>query len=172
MGEPEAYVMTSLLKSVIDDGTGKRALSIGKPLAGKTGTTSQQRDGWFVGFSPSMTTGVWVGFDDRSRMGSGWAQGAGTALPIWVQFMGEALKGMPREDFHAPAGALFARIDPENGLLAVPQMAGASFEVFVEGTEPRSFSSRDVQEDSQPYSSDERVRDLHPGEKLPEGLFR
>ncbi len=120
ISQAEAFIMTSLLRSVIESGTGKRALKLGRPLGGKTGTTNQQKDGWFVGFSADLATGVWVGFDDNSSMGGGWAQGAGTALPIWVQFMEAALRDRPKLDFKASAETVFVRIDPENGLLASP----------------------------------------------------
>jgi len=171
IGAAEAFVMTSLLRSVIEDGTGKKALRLNRPLAGKTGTANQQRDGWFVGYSPDLATGVWVGFDDHKRMGTGWAQGAGTALPIWVVFMEAALSERPRLDFRAPAGAVFARVDPGNGLLAPPRFAGARLEVFVEGTEPRSHSSSSSQEpdmtsDGGPAPASKQ------GERIPEGLFR
>ncbi len=167
----EAFVMTSLLRSVVEEGTGRRALSLGRPVAGKTGTTNQQRDGWFVGFSPELATGVWVGFDDHSRMGTGWAQGAGTALPIWVEFMSQALKDTPRRDFEAPADVVFARVDPQNGLLASPGLNDAKFEVFVEGSEPCSMSSRLSLTASEPMSAGAEMLDVSTGQRMPEGLF-
>jgi penicillin-binding protein 1A len=171
IGAAEAFVVTSLLRSVIEEGTGKKALKLNRPLAGKTGTANQQRDGWFVGYSPDLATGVWVGFDDHSRMGTGWAQGAGTALPIWVDFMEAALAQRPRKDFKAPAGVVFARVDPDNGLLASPKMAGARLEVFVEGTEPRSHSIREGQEPDM-TSDGGTTPTSGTDERIPEGLFR
>jgi len=171
IGAAEAFVMTSLLRSVIEEGTGKQALKLNRPLAGKTGTANQQRDGWFVGYSPDLVTGVWVGFDDHSRMGTGWAQGAGTALPIWVDFMAAALAPRPRKDFQAPAGVVFARVDPDNGLLASPKLVGARLEVFVEGTEPRYESSRAGQ--GPDMTSDGGTTPTSgTDERIPEGLFR
>ncbi len=167
----EAFVMTSLLRSVVEEGTGRRALALGRPVAGKTGTTNQQRDGWFVGFSPELTTGVWVGFDDHSRMGAGWAQGAGTALPIWVEFMSQALKDTPRRDFEAPADVVFARIDPQNGLLASPGLNDAKFEVFVEGSEPSSMSSRVSSSVPGQATAGTEMLDVSTGQRMPEGLF-
>jgi penicillin-binding protein 1A len=105
-------------------------------------------------------------------MGTGWAQGAGTALPIWVMFMEAALSDRPRKDFKAPDGAVFARVDPENGLLASPRLAGARFEVFVEGTEPRSQSSRPGEEDPGMTSDGGTASTSNQGERIPEGLFR
>lgn len=165
-----AFVMTSLLRSVVEDGTGKKALRLGRPVGGKTGTANQQRDGWFVGFSPGLACGVWVGFDDHSRMGSGWAAGSGTALPIWVDFMEQALAKTDRRPFKAPADVVFARVDPENGLLSPPRMPGSRFEVFVEGSEPRAWSSRQAEGETL----------TGPGElllapelgKMPEGMFK
>jgi penicillin-binding protein 1A len=171
IGAAEAFVVTSLLRSVIEEGTGKKALRLNRPLAGKTGTANQQRDGWFVGYSPDLATGVWVGFDDHSRMGTGWAQGAGTALPIWVDFMEAALAQRPRKDFRAPAGVVFARVDPGNGLLASPKLVGARLEVFVEGTEPRSESSRAGQ-DPDMTSDGGTTPTSGTDERIPEGLFR
>jgi penicillin-binding protein 1A len=171
IGAAEAFVVTSLLRSVIEEGTGKKALKLNRPLAGKTGTANQQRDGWFVGYSPDLATGVWVGFDDHSRMGTGWAQGAGTALPIWVDFMEAALAQRPRKDFRAPAGVVFARVDPDNGLLASPKLVGARLEVFVEGTEPRSESSRAGQNPDM-TSNGGTTPTSGTDERIPEGLFR
>ncbi len=171
IGAAEAFVMTSLLRSVVEEGTGKKALRLNRPLAGKTGTANQQRDGWFVGYSPDLAAGVWVGFDDHSRMGTGWAQGAGTALPIWVMFMEAALSSRPRKDFRAPPGVVFARVDPDNGLLASPRLVGSRLEVFVEGTEPRSLSSRSGREPE--MTSDGGSSPANgQGERIPEGLFR
>ncbi|MBN2493695.1 MAG: PBP1A family penicillin-binding protein [Deltaproteobacteria bacterium] len=165
--DPEdAYIVTSLMRSVIEEGTGRGALRLDRPLAGKTGTANQQRDGWFVGFSPQMICGVWVGFDDHARMGTGWAQGAGTALPIWMRYMETALADKPRQDFSVPAGIVFARVDPENGLLAPPRMAGARVEVFKTGTEPRGISNRQVDSGENLTSPAPQVG------RLPEGLFQ
>jgi penicillin-binding protein 1A len=165
-----AYVMTSLLRSVVEDGTGKKALKLGRPAVGKTGTANQQRDGWFVGFVPGLSCGVWVGFDDHSRMGGGWAAGSGTALPIWVQFMESVLAEAPRREFQAPAEVVFVRVDPENGLLAPDHQPGARFEVFVEGTEPRAVSDRvPVDGDSAQTSVSDTVAPLG---RMPDGMFR
>jgi penicillin-binding protein 1A len=167
----EAFIMTSILRSVVENGTGKKALKLGRPVVGKTGTTNQQRDGWFVGYSPKLVAGVYVGFDDHSRMGSGWAQGAGTALPIWVQFMEKALEEQPTYDFQAPAGTVYVRVDPQNGLLAPPKMAGAVFEVFIEGTEPRSFSSRSATIGSGDRGDGDQVIDPSAVSRIPEGMI-
>ncbi len=130
-----AYVMVSLLRSVIDSGTARSAASkLQRPAAGKTGTTDDNRDAWFVGFTPTLLAGVWVGFDERRVLGHG-EEGAHAALPIWLDFMTKALAGKPVTDFAQPPGVVVARIDPTTGLLPAP--GGDSIEeVFLEGTEP------------------------------------
>ncbi len=167
-----AYVVTSLLQSVIESGTGRRALRLQRPLAGKTGTANQQRDGWFVGYAPDLACGVWVGFDDHARLGRGWATGAGTALPIWLQFMERGLAERPRREFSAPPGVVFARIDPDNGLLAPAQMAGARFEVFVAGTEPRAVSSRAADDPSATEGTTPDGQEPPLSNQLPEAMFK
>ncbi len=136
-----AYIVTSMLTSVIREGTGKRALRLGRPAAGKTGTTNKSRDTWFVGYTPQLVVGVWVGYDDYRRpLGSG-ESGARTALPIWLAFMKRALKGKPVRSFQQPAGLVVRRIDPKTGLLAPAGMPGIE-EVFLEGTEPKETAPK------------------------------
>jgi penicillin-binding protein 1A len=99
---PIARLELSMLREVINSGTGTHAQALKRPLAGKTGTTNDFADGWFIGFSPSLTCGVWVGYDDHRELGPK-EEGARVALPIWMEFMGEALKDQPVEDFpHSP----------------------------------------------------------------------
>jgi penicillin-binding protein 1A len=99
---PVARLMVSMLREVINSGTSTRAKALKRPLAGKTGTTNDFTDAWFIGFSPSLTCGVWVGFDDHRTLGPK-EEGARVALPIWMEFMGEVLKDQPAEDFpHSP----------------------------------------------------------------------
>jgi penicillin-binding protein 1A len=99
---PVARLMVSMLREVINSGTSTRAKALKRPLAGKTGTTNEFSDAWFIGFSPSLTCGVWVGFDDHRTLGPK-EEGSHVALPIWMDFMGEVLKDQPVEDFpHSP----------------------------------------------------------------------
>lgn len=99
---PIARLELSMLREVINSGTGTRAQALKRPLAGKTGTSNDFADGWFIGFSPSLTCGVWVGYDDHRELGPK-EEGARVALPIWMEFMGEALIDQPVEDFpHSP----------------------------------------------------------------------
>jgi penicillin-binding protein 1A len=137
--KPElAYLITNMMVSVIEEGTaGSARGKLGRPAAGKTGTTNLDRkrpDAWFVGFTPNLVTGVWVGFDDMRDLGRG-EQGARAALPMWVEIMQGALKGVPPVPFMQPPGVVVQKIDPKTGLLAAPG-AAAMDEVFLEGTAP------------------------------------
>ena len=135
--QPEiAYLVTSIMESVIDEGTAASAKGkLHRPAAGKTGTTSSERDAWFVGFTPDLVAGTWVGFDDMRDLGHG-EQGARSALPIWVEVMTGALKGVPPKPFLQPPGIAVARIDPATGLLAAPNAANGLDEKFLAGTQP------------------------------------
>ena len=131
-----AYIMTSLLKGVVERGTAVRARSLKRPIAGKTGTTNDWTDGWFIGFEPSLAAGVWVGFDEKKdSLGKG-SDGARTALPIWIEFWGEATKGKPIEDFPVPGNIVFVPVDG-SGRPAPPGTPGVRMESFVSGTEPK-----------------------------------
>jgi penicillin-binding protein 1A len=122
-----AYQITSMLQGVIQRGTGTAALVIGRPLGGKTGTTSEYRSAWFMGFSPHLVAGVFIGFDDNHSLGHG-ETGAVAALPIWIDFMQEAMKGTPVEDFPQPKNAKYA-------------MVRGIREAFRPGTEPKSIQA-------------------------------
>jgi len=135
-----AYIMTSLLESVIEDGTGWRAKALGRAVAGKTGTTNNTNDAWFLGYTPSLAAGAWVGYDGEQPLGRN-ETGAVAALPIWLKFMEEATKGVAPENFPVPDGIEFARIDPSTGLLAEETTKDAVFEVFKSGTSPRISSA-------------------------------
>ncbi len=131
-----AYLMTDLLESVITDerGTGHRARDLPGPLAGKTGTSTDSRDAWFVGYSRDLVAGAWVGFDDDRPLGR--EQGATAALPVWMAFMEKALKLHPPAAFPVPAQVVFARVDSGTGKLASPNDAEARNEPFLPGTVP------------------------------------
>ncbi len=135
MTPAEAYLITSLLTSVVQDGTATAARRLGRPLAGKTGTSNEARDAWFVGYSPSVVAGVWIGFDDRRPLGRR-ESGGRAALPVCADVMRAALDDRPAVDFPVPSGVVTARIDPESGLLAYEGMENAIEEVFLEGTAP------------------------------------
>lgn len=139
MDEAAAYVTTSLLTSVVDHGTGRGAKVLGRPIAGKTGTTNRSKDAWFVGFTPDIVTAVWTGYDDGATLGAGEA-GATAALPAFVDFMRAAHKGKPVVDFPQPSSVVRLRIDPTTGLLARSDQDDAIDEVFIAGTEPRAVA--------------------------------
>jgi penicillin-binding protein 1A len=136
-----AFLATDLLRGVVNHprGTGRRARSLGRPVAGKTGTTNDQGDAWFIGFSPDVATGVWVGYDEKQVLGRG-ETGGRAALPIWIDFMEAALDGRPPRDFEVPEGIVFVRVDTKTGLLASSQTETSLFQAFLEGTEPREQS--------------------------------
>jgi penicillin-binding protein 1A len=109
-----SYIMTDLLQGVVEDGTGWRAKALKRPAAGKTGTTNNLNDAWFIGFVPGLAAGVWIGYDSEKPLGEK-ETGAKTASPMWVKFMKEAIKGRPVRNFPIPDGVEFAKIDPETG---------------------------------------------------------
>jgi penicillin-binding protein 1A len=131
----EAYLVTSLLRSVVQVGTAKRASSLGRPLAGKTGTTNRAKDTWFVGYSTELVAATWVGYDDALPLGAS-ESGAVTALPVWMSFMKTAHEGRPVTDFPRPNGIVTASIDPATGLLAYAGQTDAIEEEFLDGTVP------------------------------------
>jgi len=131
-----AYVMTHLMTEVVSFGTGAEAKALGRPAAGKTGTTNDYIDAWFMGFTPHVVTGVWVGYDSAKPLGPG-ETGAKAALPIWLSFMHEAVKPFPVEDFAAPPGVTFTNINPNTGRTAPANSANSIQEAFISGTEPK-----------------------------------
>jgi penicillin-binding protein 1A len=133
-----AYVITSMLKTVVEQGTGRKAAALGRPVAGKTGTTNDTHDAWFIGYTPDLLAGVWVGFDSEQTLGPRETGGA-AAAPVWAAFMEHALRGHPVVDFPVPDGVTFAQIDRASGLRAVAG-GDAALEVFVAGTEPTQYA--------------------------------
>ncbi|MCH7707568.1 MAG: penicillin-binding protein 1A, partial [Myxococcales bacterium] len=133
----EAYLVADLLRAVVVDphGTGWRLRALNRPVAGKTGTTNDQADAWFLGFSPSIATGVWVGHDESRFLGWG-ETGSRAAAPIWVDFMKVALGKRPLRDFKAPESIVFARIDRKTGLLADVTSQNTVFQAFLVDTVP------------------------------------
>jgi penicillin-binding protein 1B len=133
-----AYLVTNMMRSVINEGTGAGARAHGFALdaAGKTGTTNDVRDAWFVGFTPELLAAVWVGFDDNQALG---LSGSQAALPIWTQFMLRALAGQDDVLFEAPDGVGFVDIDRDTGKLALPTCPRVTTEAFLAGTEPTAY---------------------------------
>jgi len=135
MSEEEAYLTTSLLRGVVEEGTGRRARALERPVAGKTGTTNDNRDAWFVGYSTDMVTGAWVGYDDNLPLGWG-EYGAVAALPAWLDFMQVAHKDKPHTQFPRPSGIVKAKVDPRTGLLPYPGQEDAVDEEFLPDAVP------------------------------------
>jgi len=159
----EAYLITSLLESVVATGTGRKAQEIGYPVAGKTGTTNDVKDAWFVGYSTDLAAAVWVGFDDALPMGES-EEGARTALPAFVDFMTEAHKGRPRTEFPRPAGIVSAQIDPETGLLPRPGQTNTVSEEFLDGTVPVQVAPEPLPSLPAPDNAGEMTYKPDPGD--------
>jgi penicillin-binding protein 1A len=137
-----AYLMYDMMRDVIREGTGRRALALGRSdLAGKTGTSNDRRDAWFSGFNGEVVATAWIGFDQERTLGAR-EEGSRTALPMWMYFMAEALKGQPEAPLARPAGVVTARISADTGLLALAGTPDSIFELFREsdlaslGTDP------------------------------------
>lgn len=150
-----AYIMTSLLKGVVEDprGTAGRAAALGREVAGKTGTTNGYFDAWFIGYSAQISTGVWVGFDQERSLGRG-EVGGRSALPIWVEYMKGAHDGLPQMTLPTPEGIVFANVDSETGRLASSSSRTVLRQAFVEGTEPSSSAATRSEETADFYKQD------------------
>lgn len=137
LSAPTAYIMVDLMQSVIDGGTGRRARWMGftRPAGGKTGTSDNFCDNWFVGYSPQITAGVWVGFDDKTSLGAS-QDGAQNAVPVWTEFMISAHDSLPVVDFQVPDGIIRKIVCLESGEIATDRCINVVNEVFIDGTEP------------------------------------
>lgn len=162
----EAYLTTSLLVSVVEEGTGRRARVLNRPVAGKTGTTNEARDAWFIGYSTDLVAGVWVGFDDALPLGPG-ESGAATALPAWVDFMKVAHVGKPATDFTRPGSIIVTRIDPTTGLLAPPDWPDAIQEEFLDGTAPNEMTRESLGDAETGADAGTRPQLEEPGPRIP-----
>jgi penicillin-binding protein 1A len=140
LDESEAYVMTSMLTSVVDHGTGARARELKRPVAGKTGTSNASKDTWFAGYSTEIAAVAWVGYDDGRPLGSG-ETGASAALPVWLSFMKVAHDKKPASEFPRPPGIVTVKIDKQTGKLPYPDDPDTMDEVFLAGTEPTEVGS-------------------------------
>jgi penicillin-binding protein 1B len=134
------FLVEYMMRSVMDEGTGagSRRAGFTLPAAGKTGTTNDLRDAWFIGYTPDLLTVVWVGLDDNQPIG---LSGSQAALPIWSIFMRRALAGRPVSGFEPPPGIVFVEIDKDTGQLATPRCARVFHEAFLAGTEPQQTCS-------------------------------
>ena len=134
-----AYQVVSMLKGVIDRGTGRRVRVVGKPLAGKTGTTNADKDTWFIGFSPDLAVGVFIGFDDPKTLGRR-ETGSSVAAPLFRDFMAEALKNRKAIPFRIPPGIRLVRVNLATGEVARPGDKKVILEAFKPGTVPSGRS--------------------------------
>jgi penicillin-binding protein 1A len=151
-----AYLIADMMRDVIRRGTGRRAMSLGRSdLSGKTGTTNERRDAWFSGFNADLVATVWVGFDEEQSLGAR-EEGSRTALPIWIDFMGDALKGMPERIPPKPSGLVTVRISPETGRVARANDGDAIFETFRVDHVPE----RDEEDAPSPYEPEEQTEPL------------
>lgn len=167
-----AYLMTYLMQGVIERGTATAASDLlnDKPLAGKTGTTDNNNDARFIGFSPSLCAGVWIGYDDNKTLGGNEETGAVAALPVWIEFFKNVIEDekkkaeeagteVVREDFEVPPNIIFRAIDRKTGLLANKICKWRFMEAFLEGTEPTRYCSLEDHILTLDYASAERVKE-------------
>ena len=134
-----AFMTTYILQDVVESGTGRRVKSIGRPVAGKTGTTNDVRDAWFIGFTPSIITGVWVGFDQEISLGKK-EVGGRAAAPVWLYFMEKFLQNTPVEVFPVPEGIVFVKVDPKTGAPVKEAGKETIYECFLENAQPTEKS--------------------------------
>ncbi len=135
-----AYVMVNMMQSVVDNGTGRRARWMGftRPAGGKTGTSNNFCDNWFIGYTPQITAGCWVGFDEKISLGRN-QDGSKNGVPIWADFMIKACDSLPVEDFEEPDGIVHADVCLESGELATDRCTHVRSEVYIAGTEPTTY---------------------------------
>jgi len=154
MDDNTAYVMVNLMHSVVSSGTAMKALELKKKVAGKTGTTNDYRDAWFVGYTPEVITAVWVGLDDFRGMGKG-QYGGEVALPIWMDYMRPTLEKYPPSDYKEPEDIVEVRIDSKTGLLAPEDSEKGVKVIFKKDTEPTLFAPSEGQVDAADFLSGE-----------------
>jgi len=145
LSEQTAYILTTLMEGVVQRGTGRAARALRRPTAGKTGTTNDCTDAWFIGYTPQLVAAVWVGFDDMRSLGKK-QTGGRVAAPIWTDFMKAALSDKPVEIFSVPPGIEFAEVDPRSGLLAPPGSARKLTVPFRQGAAPTKYHDPDEEE--------------------------
>jgi penicillin-binding protein 1A len=168
LSEQTAYIMTNMLETVVDHGTGigARLRGFRRPAGGKTGTTNGFTDNWFIGFIPQLTCGVWVGFDDKTKIGTTRGEvGASTALPVWTAFMKAASDSLPVRGFPVPPGIYTATICLESGELALPECPKTVTDIFTDETLPKTEchldhkSSRTAQENQKRFRMEDKKND-------------
>ncbi|MCP4218436.1 MAG: S1 RNA-binding domain-containing protein [bacterium] len=149
-----AYVVNYLMQGVVKWGTGRRARHLKAPLGGKTGTTDDFTDAWFIGFSPSVTVGVWVGFDIKKKLGNE-ETGSRAACPVFVNFLEKYLEKYPEiQTFPKPSGVIMVKIDKMTGKLFTPDCLYPFMEAFISGSEPLDFCREDDHREAMDYYGD------------------
>ncbi|MBI4345380.1 MAG: PBP1A family penicillin-binding protein [Elusimicrobia bacterium] len=138
-----AYLVTNLMKFVVERGTAQAAKKLRRPLAGKTGTTNDNRDLWFIGFTPDIVAVAWMGYDNDASLGRKDWTGGSTVVPWWTEIMGEILKEYPPRDFPVPDRIVFQKVCGETGLLSLPTCPKQTLEAFQKGTEPEEYCGVD-----------------------------
>jgi penicillin-binding protein 1A len=166
-----ALTMTNMLASVMENGTAAsaRALGLAVPAAGKTGTTDDYTDAWFIGYTPDLVAGTWVGFDRKRKIGPNMT-GAAAALPIWVDMIAAATKGKPPAEFPVPSGVVSRQICAQTGLLANPGCPETEVELFREGSEPTGACNVHLGAERPP--TDPGAFQRHDSEAQPEERIR
>jgi penicillin-binding protein 1A len=158
LSSQNCFILTNILKAVVEKGSGWNAKNLGRPCAGKTGTTNDSSDAWFIGYTPQLAAGVWIGYDDRSISLGEKVTGGVIACPIWTRFMKETLDGEPVLDFVQPENIEWALIDPSTGLLALNKTSGASLEAFAKGTVPTKYCKQ-ISDYKNQYLATEEVKE-------------
>ncbi len=155
-----AYIMDYLMQHVVKYGTGWRARKLKRPIAGKTGTTDEQKDAWFMGFTPYLLTGVYVGFDEPTPMGK-YETGSRAACPIFVTYREAVEEDYPMEDFKQPPGIVMVRIDAKTGKLAGPSTKESYILPFISGTEPKEISQiESISPEGEPQSKEDVLKNI------------
>jgi penicillin-binding protein 1A len=149
-----AYLVTSMLQSVVQEGTGRAVRSLGVPCAGKTGTTNEFRAAWFIGYTPDRIAGVWIGRGQPENLGKK-ETGGRTAAPVWLYYMKKTVPKGARKGFTMPSGMVFSRVDTKTGLLATRSSKKTRLECFKEGTEPKEFSPEEQDQDEADFFKEE-----------------
>ncbi|MFA6435196.1 MAG: transglycosylase domain-containing protein [Elusimicrobiales bacterium] len=134
-----SYLLVNMMKGVVQRGTGSYAGRLKRPIAGKTGTSQDSKDMWFIGMTPDLAAGAWMGYDDMTSLPMKDWTGGGTVVPWWTEIMETVLKEQPIRDFPVPDGIVFVTIDPDTGKLALPTCKKKLLEAFIKGTEPSVF---------------------------------
>ncbi len=134
-----SYILINMMKGVVQRGTGKAARRLKRPIAGKTGTSQDSKDTWFIGMTPDISAVAWMGYDDFLTMPMKYWTGGGSVVPWWTDIMEQVLKNEPIRDFPVPGGVVFVNIDQESGKIALPTCKDKVMEAFISGTEPKEF---------------------------------